>query len=210
MHVQRIEVEIAPGFIENCYIVSETPEAQHVIVVDPGAQSERIRAAVGGRVVDRIVLTHRHYDHTGALLPLVEATGAEVLAHRLDADALFDPHSSGARTQSPGARDAVVPRVVDEGDLIAVGGGQLRVLHTPGHTIGSMCLYDEEDHILIAGDTLFYGAAGRTDFPTGSAQQQRESLRKLALLPDETTVHPGHDADTSIGREKQYGPLRLT
>jgi glyoxylase-like metal-dependent hydrolase (beta-lactamase superfamily II) len=209
MQVERVEVEIAPGFIENCYIVSEAPGATHVIVVDPGAQAKRILAAVGERTVDSVVLTHRHYDHTGALAALVKATGAEVIAHRLDADALFDARSSGGSLKAALSRKAAVTRLVDEGDLIAVGDGQLRVLHTPGHTIGSMCLYDEAGAVLLAGDTLFYGAVGRTDLPTGDAAQQRESLRKLALLPDETTVHPGHEADTSIGRERRYGYLAL-
>jgi glyoxylase-like metal-dependent hydrolase (beta-lactamase superfamily II) len=209
MQVERVEVEIAPGFIENCYIVSEMRDATHVIVVDPGAQARKILDVIGERTVDSIVLTHRHHDHTGALAALVKATGAGVIAHRLDADALFDPRSTGGSLKTILSRKAAVTRIVDEGDLIAVGNGHLRVLHTPGHTIGSMCLYDEAGAVLLAGDTLFYGAVGRTDLPTGDAAQQRKSLEKLALLPDETTVHPGHDEDTSIGRERRYGYLGL-
>jgi glyoxylase-like metal-dependent hydrolase (beta-lactamase superfamily II) len=102
-----------------------------------------------------------------------------------------------------------VARAVDEGDSIPVGAQKLSVLHTPGHSIGSMCLYDEASGILIAGDTLFYGAVGRTDLPTGDGAQQKESLKKLAQLPDETKVYCGHDEDTTIGREKRYGYLGL-
>jgi glyoxylase-like metal-dependent hydrolase (beta-lactamase superfamily II) len=207
MYVERVEVTISPGFVENCYLVSETPEATHVIIVDPGAQPKKILEAVGDRVVDSIVLTHRHYDHTGALRSLVKKTQAELIAYPLDSKGLPKDHSIKTFLQSFATRKVAVTRTVDEDDFIAVGDGQLRVLHTPGHTIDSICLYDEKDHILIAGDTLFYGAVGRTDLPTGDAAQQRESLRKLIKLPDDTAVHPGHDADTTIGRERRYGYL---
>jgi glyoxylase-like metal-dependent hydrolase (beta-lactamase superfamily II) len=207
MHVERVEVEIAPNFIENCYLVGDTPDAESVIVVDPGAQARKILKALDKRTVEYIVLTHCHYDHTGALSALARKTGAKVVAHQLDADAIFDRHISGAPLPHVGFKPPVVAWAVEEGDVIPVGSGQLKVIHTPGHTIGSMCLYDEESHILIAGDTLFYGAIGRTDLATGNASQQCESLKKLARLPDETVVHPGHEDDTTIGRERQYGFL---
>ncbi|MDR1082884.1 MAG: MBL fold metallo-hydrolase [Coriobacteriales bacterium] len=205
MRVERVEVQIGPGFIENCYILSDAADATRVTVVDPGAQVEKIRAAVGDRTVERIVLTHRHYDHVGALAQLVQATGAEVVAHTLDAQAISEPapsRLSPARHATP--TGVPVTKTVEDGDIIRVGNTQLSVLYTPGHTIGSICLYDDNDHILIAGDTLFRGAVGRTDLPTGNAAQQRESLRKLAQLPGDTKVHPGHDQDTSIGRELGY------
>jgi glyoxylase-like metal-dependent hydrolase (beta-lactamase superfamily II) len=209
MYVERVEVRVAPGFTENCYLVGDTSDAKHLIVVDPGAQARKIRSIIGDRTVDTIVLTHCHFDHTGAVAALVKATGAEVVIHALDLAALSEPPVSRVPLKGVLNKKFEVTRTVEEGDTIAVGAGQLLVLHTPGHTIGSMCLYDEEGSILIAGDTLFYQAVGRTDLPTGDAAQQYESLKKLAQLPDETTVHPGHDADTSIGHEKQYGHLRL-
>jgi glyoxylase-like metal-dependent hydrolase (beta-lactamase superfamily II) len=209
MFVERVEVEISPGFTENCYILSDAADATRVIVVDPGAQAERILAAVGTRIVERIVLTHRHSDHTGALLPLLEKTPVEVIAHKLDADFIPDPEDLYIPSGKLSLRDELVTRTVEDGELIAIGSEQARVLHTPGHTIGSMCLHDEENHILIVGDTLFRGTVGRTDLPTGDAEQQRESLRRLAALPDDTMVHPGHDEDTSIGYERQYGFLGL-
>jgi glyoxylase-like metal-dependent hydrolase (beta-lactamase superfamily II) len=207
MHVQRVEVTIAPGFIENCYLLSDAPGSRQVVVVDPGAQAERILAAVGGRSIERIILTHRHYDHTGALSGLLEKAPVEVVAHRLEAASIPDLDSLPGFLMRPSPQERPVTRTVEDGELVAVGAGQVRVLHTPGHTVGSMCLYDEEGRILIAGDTLFYGAVGRTDFPTGDAEQQRESLGRLAMLPDDTTVHPGHDEDTSIGQERRRGIL---
>ncbi|MDR0350105.1 MAG: MBL fold metallo-hydrolase [Coriobacteriales bacterium] len=211
MYIEKVEVTIAPGFTENCYILSDAPDATHVIVVDPGAQAKKLLAAVGDRTVDSIVLTHRHYDHVGALAKLVAKTGAEVIAHELDAQAVADPDIPPPRLFTHTTfKSAAVTKTVTEGDLIAVGSEQLLVLHTPGHTVGSMCLYDEKGHNLIAGDTLFREAVGRTDLASGSASQQQKTLKKLAQLPDETKVYPGHEEDTTIAHEKRYGHLRYS
>jgi glyoxylase-like metal-dependent hydrolase (beta-lactamase superfamily II) len=207
MQVQRVEVTIAPGFKENCYILSDAPDATHVVVVDPGAEPRRILKAVGERTIDSIVLTHRHYDHTGALAGLTRKTKIEVIAHSLDAEVIPESANPIDTLKNAKLKKTLAIRTVEDGDLVAVGSAQLRVLHTPGHTVGSMCLYDEKEHILIAGDTLFYGAVGRTDLETGNAAQQVVSLRKLAELPDDTVVHPGHDKDTTIGRERTSGYL---
>jgi glyoxylase-like metal-dependent hydrolase (beta-lactamase superfamily II) len=209
MQVQRIEVTIAPGFRENCYILSDAPDATHVVVVDPGAEPRHILNAVGERTIDSIVLTHRHYDHTGALAILMRKIKAEVIAHSLDAEAIPESVNPIDTLKNAQLKKTLTIRTVEDGDLVAVGSAQLRVLHTPGHTIGSMCLYDEEGHVLIAGDTLFYGAVGRTDLETGNAAQQVMSLRKLATLPDDTVVYPGHDRETTIGRERKSGYLGL-
>jgi glyoxylase-like metal-dependent hydrolase (beta-lactamase superfamily II) len=215
MYVEKIEITIAAGFVENCYLLSEGVDATHVTIVDPGAQAKRIRKAIRGRTVDAIILTHRHFDHMAAAATLAKETGAEVIAHRLDAQAVSNsaqiglPSNPGSFVHRMTIRPVKVTRTVDEGDSILVGTEKLSVLHTPGHTIGSMCLYDEAGGILITGDTLFYGAIGRTDLPTGDSAQQKESLKKLVKLPDETKVYCGHDEDTTIGREKRYGYLRL-
>jgi glyoxylase-like metal-dependent hydrolase (beta-lactamase superfamily II) len=97
---------------------------------------------------------------------------------------------------------------VEQGDQIPLGAASLTVLHTPGHTAGSICLIDDDSSFLIAGDTLFRGSCGRTDFPSGDEAQMRESLRRLAELPDGLVVYPGHDETTSIGWEKRFGILR--
>jgi len=207
MFVERVEVMVAPGFIENCYIVSEGKGASHVIVVDPGSQPELILDRLAGRILDCIVLTHGHFDHTGAVIDLVEATGAEVVAHSMEAEMVVDPSIEGPEATRCLIDEIEVDRVVEDGDLIPVGNASLTVLHTPGHTSGSMCLYNEEGHILLAGDTLFYEAVGRTDFPTGSGSAQRGSIKRLFTLPDVTRVYPGHDGDTSIGHEKRFNPL---
>jgi len=207
MQVERVEVVVPPGFSENCYVVSDEKDAKSVVVVDPGAQAETILEALNGRTIERIILTHRHYDHIGALYELVQQTGAEVFAHTLDAEAISKLSEVGPYAKLNSLRPTDVDRTVEDGDRISVGTRELLVIHTPGHTIGSICLFDEKDHVLLSGDTLFYRAVGRTDFPTGDATQQHESLMKLAQLPEDTTVYPGHDEATSIGFEKQSGSL---
>ncbi|HBT96056.1 MAG TPA: MBL fold metallo-hydrolase [Coriobacteriia bacterium] len=205
MRVEKVEVLISSGFTENCYILSESEYGKNVIICDPGAQASKILNVVGSRSVEKIILTHRHYDHIGALDGL-KKTGAEVLAHGKDARVVSDGVDDDEGIDD--AEMVVVDRTLEDGDTISLGGVELKVLHTPGHTIGSICLYDAADNSLIAGDTLFYRAVGRTDFPTGSFSQQRESLKKLAELPDETVVYPGHDNDTTIGQEKKFGVLQ--
>jgi glyoxylase-like metal-dependent hydrolase (beta-lactamase superfamily II) len=208
LQVEELEVMIEPGFTENCYILTSSKEPDHVVIIDPGAQAEKVAQAVGPRIVDSIILTHRHHDHTGAASALVKKTGAQVFAHRLDADEItsVDQERYSFESTEPDPVESVT--IVEDGDRIPVGTESLLVIHTPGHSIGSICLYNEPDGILIAGDTLFFEAVGRTDFPTGDARQQQESLKKLAKLPDETRVYPGHDVGTTIGHERRYGYLR--
>jgi glyoxylase-like metal-dependent hydrolase (beta-lactamase superfamily II) len=207
MLVETLEVCIGPGFTENCYIVSEGVGADAVVVVDPGAEADKVLAAVGERRIESIVLTHRHYDHVGAVFELVEKTSAKVIAHPQDAESIADGQENrGFGYQRKGA--ITVDLLVEDGDSVSVGNSSLTVLHTPGHTIGSICLYNRDADVLLAGDTLFCGAVGRTDFPTGSASQQQQSLNKLAKLPDSIIVYPGHDEPTSIGQEKRFGALR--
>ena len=218
MLVEKVEVNILAGFTENCYIVSEertnasaadTHTAKtSVIVVDPGAEVEKICAAVGDRTINSIVLTHRHDDHIGALYDLQKATGAAILAHSLDAKSISGEEK---RIKSPffkSLKHVPIDRMLSDGDTISLGASQLTVLHTPGHTIGSICLYDACGGVLISGDTIFFRALGRTDLPTGSVKQQLATLRTLAKLPDATIIYPGHDQNTSIGYEKQSGVLQ--
>jgi glyoxylase-like metal-dependent hydrolase (beta-lactamase superfamily II) len=159
--------------------------------------------------VDGIVLTHRHFDHIGALGELLERTGAPLYAHSLD-EAIAPEDSWNEHIA--GFRRVYMPSIttlVNDGDLIPVGATKLEVIHTPGHTIGSICLYNEVSGVLLAGDTLFFESVGRTDFPTGDVTQQKTSLKRLAQLPDAVVVYPGHDQSTTIGHEKHYGYLGL-
>jgi glyoxylase-like metal-dependent hydrolase (beta-lactamase superfamily II) len=148
-----------------------------------------------------VVSTHRHWDHIGDNAAVVERTGAVLAAHVLDRHGLEDP-------QPLFAPFPIVPSVpaldLAEGSVIRFGGIKLDVLHTPGHTEGSVCLLAPSERLLFSGDTLFEGAWGRVDFPGGSAEQMVDSLTRLSGLEDDLAVLPGHGRRTTIERERPW------
>ncbi|ASR37989.1 Zn-dependent hydrolase [Prauserella marina] len=174
----------------NVWIVGDDKE---VIVIDAAHDAKLIADAVGGRAVKAIVSTHAHNDHVNAAPELARLTGAPIWLHP-DDRVLWDLTHPG---RAPEAELA-------EGQVISVGGTELKVIHTPGHAPGAVCLYAADLGAVFAGDTLFHGGPGATgrsysDYPTIVA-----SIReKLFALPDETTVHTGHGEHTTIGAEKQ-------
>ena len=195
------------GPIENnVYVIDDGVGA---FVVDPTCDAERIVKEVGDRRLDSIVLTHAHWDHVGAAKALRDLTGARVIASATDA-----PVITGERLLDASHRrfePCPVDRTVADGDVIEIGNMRWRVVETPGHTPGSMCLFldpkfgsCEGAPVLIAGDTLFAGTHGRTDFVGGDPAAMGRSLRRLAELPDDTIVLPGHNALTTIAREKLW------
>ena len=189
----------------NVYLISD---GDTTIAVDPTAEPERILEAAGGHI-DVIVLTHRHFDHVGAAAALRELTGAPVLASEGDA-----PYICGERADGePMPRYAPCPvdAVVHNGDVVELGSMPWKVIGTPGHTSGSICLLLAPQFgsnpagapVLIAGDTLFEASIGRTDFSGGSMEDMAHSLKRLAVLSDDTIVLPGHGNTTTIGAERQ-------
>ena len=192
-----------------CYIVA-CEETGKAAVVDPGGDEKKILAEIKnkGYVVDYIIATHGHPDHVCGNRIIQEATGAKIVMHKLDS--LFFNKPEVLKYFSMLGLEASPPidREVEEGDVIIIGATSLKVLHTPGHTPGGMCLYNAPD--LITGDTLFVGGLGRTDFPGGSHEQLLTSIRsKLLVLPAETVVWPGHGYGgdrSTIGAEKQSNP----
>lgn len=188
----------------NCYLLTSGDET---LVIDPGAEPQRVLAAVAGKQVTAIVATHCHSDHIGAINELVEATGAPVLAGADDADAMADPHLSGFDEEGSNYAVQTVDVRLGDGQQIRWGQDAFTVLVTPGHTPGSICLLDEVNANLFTGDTLFEAGIGRTDFIRGDGRAMRASLRRLGLLPPELTVLPGHGATTTIGRECAINPL---
>ena len=149
--------------------------------------------------LEAIVCTHGHFDHMAEAAELARRTGAPVLAHSLDTERLRKP-SRPTFFPELEVEPVEVARELNEGDLVLVGDAQLTVLHTPGHTPGSLCLYTEG--LLLSGDTLFAGSFGRYDLPGGDPAVLRASLLRLAQLPAETRVLPGHGAETTIKRER--------
>ncbi len=148
-----------------------------------------------------IVSTHRHWDHIGDNAEAVIATGATLAVHIADRHGLEDPDAAAAPFPIPPSHPALD---LAEGSRIRFGDIDLSVLHTPGHTEGSVCLLSTDERVLLSGDTLFAGAWGRTDLPGGDAEAMIESLSRLATLEDGLTVLPGHGPQTTIGREKPW------
>jgi hydroxyacylglutathione hydrolase len=200
----------------NCSIVAD-PDTGQALVVDPGDQAPDILAALQrlGVQAVKLVHTHGHFDHLLGTGAVAAATGAEILIHGGDRW-LYDNVELQARTfglplPSPAALPPPPTRELTDDEALAFGNREARVLHTPGHTPGSLCFFVErsgETPLLFAGDTLFRRSVGRTDLWGGSAEQLATSIReRLFTLPDETLVIPGHGPTTSIGAEREGNPF---
>ncbi len=185
----------------NVYLLGD-PATREALAIDTAIPSV---AWIGERLAERgwtlklIVSTHRHWDHVGDNAAVQAATGAPIACHPLDRHGLEDPQPLFAPFPIPPSVPAVE---LAEGGLIPFGSVRLQVLHTPGHTEGSVCLLAPDDGLLFTGDTLFAGGWGRTDLPGGSEEAMVASLGRLALLGDPLRVLPGHGPATTIGRER--------
>ncbi len=191
----------------NCYIVGSGSNKEGMII-DPGAEAVVILKKVDdlGLDIKYIVLTHGHIDHVAALKEVKEATGAKVAIHADDASSLqgqaFFAEQFGLSYQVPPSPD----RLLKDGDSIDIGDLHFLVLHTPGHSPGGICLLGQG--VVFSGDTLFNYGIGRYDLPGGDYNQLMKSIdTKLMVLPDETTVYPGHGPGTTIGAERLANPF---
>lgn len=179
----------------NCYIIRDA-SSQTCAVIDPGYSPELVLRHVEalGLTVEAILLTHGHFDHVGGVKALASETDCGVY---LCAEDLSMPPMM---TSGP----LYYTRTYAEGNVLNIAGLTIRVLHTPGHTPGSVCLAVED--ALFSGDTLFEGSCGRTDLPGGSWAAILQSLKRLAQLPIDYHVYPGHGSDTTLSQEKQFNP----
>jgi hydroxyacylglutathione hydrolase len=190
-------------YLTNCYVIG-CPVTKIAAIVDPSPGSlEKVKAFIAreGLLPEKILLTHSHWDHIAEAAACKELYELSVHVHELDRPNLEAPGSDSL----PFWIDipAVSPDTVfDEGDVITIGTLSFTVIHTPGHSGGSVCFYSEGQKALLSGDTLFKGTIGNISFPTSRPDQMWPSLAKLSKLPPETIVYPGHGPKTTIGAEK--------
>jgi hydroxyacylglutathione hydrolase len=193
----------------NCTILGDEATGE-AMVIDPGDNVAQILARLARHklTLKQIVVTHGHIDHVGGAVQLKKATGAPVLLNQNDLPLLkmMDMQAGWLGIAPP---EVAPPDVSAEDGMVAgISGHTAQVLHTPGHTQGSICLHFAPENLLIAGDTLFAGSIGRTDLPGGDGRQILRSLHdRLLTLPDATRVIPGHGPETTIGQERESNPF---
>ena len=189
MNIQKLTLGL---YQTNIYILSNDTEA---VVIDPGYEPDIILDALEGKELKAILLTHGHFDHVGAVKELVAETGCKVYIHA--ADLSLPPMIT--------AGQLYYTHTYAEGDTVCpIEGAALHVLHTPGHTPGSVCLLLGDQ--MFSGDTLFEGSCGRMDLPGGDQLQMHQSLNRLVSLQADYHIHPGHGGSTTLSAEKRYNP----
>jgi len=202
----NIETRTTGSFEENCYFVSN-PDTHETVVIDPGDDAAMLIYELRelNATVPAILMTHGHVDHLSALAELADAFAAPVYLHSLDAEWCFTPlaalpgfYGTPKKPNTPIFTDLPVT------EPLLLARARWTAIETPGHSPGGICWALEEEHILFAGDTLFKGSAGRTDLPGGDSRILTQSLRKLAALPEDWTVYPGHGEPTTLSHEKKH------
>lgn len=193
-----LECVVVGDLFTNCYI---TGDEKGLVIIDPGAEPVKIFKVLkgiekksGSKVPAVVILTHAHPDHTGAVGDIAGELKCPIYMHDLDSEWLKEVFGS----EFPGLHH------IEDGEVLKIGGISLKVIHTPGHTEGSICLYDEKNGILFSGDTLFANGVGRTDMPGGSQRRLVTSLKRLMALPAGLRVCPGHGEETTIALEKAF------
>lgn len=188
----------------NCYVVSDEHEA---IIVDPGEASAQVLNFLreNNLQVVAIINTHGHADHIAGNAWFAEQTKAPLFVHELEVPYLKDPNLHLGSFIQMNVPESKPERTLKDGDKVTFGAASLEVIHTPGHSPGGICLY--APGVLFSGDTLFRSSVGRTDLPQGDQTVLSQSLKRLALLPPETVVYPGHGPSTTIGYELEVNPF---
>lgn len=203
----KIERWVLGELATNCYII-KNEETKELIVTDPAAVSDQLAGhlTADGYQPKAILLTHGHFDHVLGVEDLVKRFSLPVYLLEEEKQILADP--AGNLSSVFGAPYRYQEGIgLSDRQTINLAGLDIRVFHTPGHTVGGACYYLEEEQILFSGDTLFCGSVGRTDFPTGSMGTLVRSIReRILVLPDETVIYPGHGEATTIGAEKLQNP----
>ncbi len=204
MILKELKIETWIGDPTNCYIVFDE-ETTETMVIDPAGDVDKIIEMINilkGKL-KYIYITHCHGDHIGGINELKNKLGGKILIHRYDAEGLNDEKINLTTYIGMDKIELEADSIIDDGDLIHLGNIEFKVIHTPGHTIGSTSLYCQKEKLLFSGDTLFRGTWGRTDLPTSSIENIMDSIvNKLMILPDDIIVYPGHGKSTMIKEEK--------
>lgn len=204
MILKELKIDTWVGDSTNCYIIQDE-ETKETMVIDPAGDVDKIVEMLDilQAKLKYIYITHCHGDHIGGVKELKERYGGQIITERKSAENLLNSDINLTSYIGMGGLTVEADARIDEGDLLHLGELEFKVLHTPGHTSGSSCLYCEDEKLLFSGDTLFRGTWGRTDTPTGNFDDIINSItKKLMILPDETIVYPGHGKSTMIREEK--------
>ena len=193
----------------NCYLIGDAASGP-VAIIDPGGDSDQILEAVQhlNRTVSFILNTHCHFDHVGAVAELMDSLGVDYFIHCDDRKVLANMSVQMEMFGFQGSPAPVPTRCLNDGDNLTLGNIILKVIHTPGHSPGGICLYCAETGQILSGDSLFLESIGRTDLPGGSSKTLLTSIReKLLVLPKDVRVYPGHGPSTTIGHELKTNPF---
>lgn len=192
----------------NCFFLINE-DTKEVLIIDPADRAQKIIEWINSEGLKpvAILLTHGHFDHIMGMAGVKNEYHIPVYASKDEVEVLANPQLN-VSTMMGAYISLTADELFADGDVLELAGMKLKVISTPGHTIGSVCFYMEEEKVLISGDTLFEASVGRTDFPTGSSRQLIESIKtRLFVLPDDTDVFPGHGGTTSIAYEKAHNPF---
>ena len=204
MILKELKINTWIGDPTNCYIILDE-KSKEIMVIDPAGKADEIIEMINilNGKVKYIYLTHCHSDHIGAVNEIKEKCGGKILIHRYDSEGLNNANINLSNIIDLPKIELEADSRLDDSDLLHLGDLEFRVIHTPGHTRGSTCLYCEKEKCLFSGDTLFRGTWGRTDLPTSNTEDIINSItKKLMLLPDDTMVYPGHGRATMLKDEK--------
>ena len=189
----------------NCYIVT-SDTSNEAVIIDPGAQPEKIFEAVDSEALTPVLIinTHAHHDHITANDFLAKKYGIDAAISKEEKELIKEWKSVYFfEFEGIDMDKYFFNKLLSDGDIVTAGGLDLKVILTPGHTKGGICLYSEKDAVLFSGDTLFAGDTGRTDLVGSDPKELKKSLKLLMKLPPETKVYPGHGKATTIGQEKE-------